>query len=194
MTTKERHSLLKFAILLEGGIGLLGLVLGYFTRIYPLQRILLEADDSLLALVACLPLFLAFLAVSHLPFQALQRIRFFLDRSIWPMMQDLSWLDVALISILAGIGEELFFRGWLEPWIAGYSNPILALVLANLIFALAHFITPTYALFAGLLGAAISGLVLYGENLLIGIIVHAVYDCMALSYYLYLKRREHTAD
>ena len=76
--------------------------------------------------------------------------------------------------------KELLFRGVLQPWI-GRWGAAAGLVGSNLIFGLAHCITPTYAIVAGLVGVYLGLLLnLEGEaNLLIPITTHAVYDWLA---------------
>ena len=67
--------------------------------------------------------------------------------------------------------EELLFRGVLHP----LAGPFWS----NVLFGLAHFITPTYAVLAGLLGAYLGGLLELSENLLAPIITHGLYDFLA---------------
>ena len=40
-----------------------------------------------------------------------------LTRKIQPMFSGLSWLQIIVISVLAGVGEELLFRVFLQSWI-----------------------------------------------------------------------------
>jgi membrane protease YdiL (CAAX protease family) len=98
-------------------------------------------------------------------------------------------LDLALVSISAGVGEELLFRGFLQAAIADWTNPWIALAIASLLFGLAHFITPMYAVLATLLGAYLGGLWLACDNLLAPIVTHALYDFLALVYLLRRPRR-----
>ncbi len=37
-----------------------------------------------------------------------------LDETLLPLFKNFSWVDIALVSILAGVCEELMFRGWIE--------------------------------------------------------------------------------
>jgi membrane protease YdiL (CAAX protease family) len=98
--------------------------------------------------------------------------------------------ELALISCLAGVGEEALFRGVIQNVLAGWFNPWLALVLTSILFGLGHLITPAYAVIAGLLGFYLGGIALLYGNLLVIMIAHGLYDLIAL---LYLTRREERA-
>ena len=65
----------------------------------------------------------------------------------------LSPVELILISICAGVGEELLFRGWLLYWLAGYAPAGAesrmfeygaALVASSIAFGLVHPITKLY--------------------------------------------------
>jgi membrane protease YdiL (CAAX protease family) len=57
-----------------------------------------------------------------------------------------------------------------------------ALLLAAALFGVLHFITPAYAVLAGLLGLYMGVLYLVTGNLLVPIVVHSLYDFVALLY------------
>jgi multicomponent Na+:H+ antiporter subunit D len=81
---------------------------------------------------------------------------------------------------LAGIGEELVFRGvlqiWLEQW--GYAT---SLIVSNIVFALCHAVTLTYAILAFVMGLFLGLIMDAPENrsLLAPILTHALYDFFA---------------
>lgn len=96
---------------------------------------------------------------------------------------------VMLVSVLAGVGEELLFRGVLQDGLALVSGPWIALAAASMLFGLAHAITPGYFLVATVMGLYLGLLYLQSGNLLIPIVVHALYDWIAIHYYLWRRRR-----
>ena len=78
--------------------------------------------------------------------------------TLGPSLAACRWYDIVLLAALAGVGEEVLFRGLVQPlferWTLGTGYEWAAgLILSNVIFGLLHFITPTYALLAGLMGA-----------------------------------------
>jgi len=65
---------------------------------------------------------------------------------------------------------------------------VLGLVFASALFGLAHAITSTYAILAGLIGAYLGWLWLATDNLLTPTVAHAAYDLVALWYLLRAAR------
>ncbi|MEY3174798.1 MAG: hypothetical protein RLZZ436_2712 [Planctomycetota bacterium] len=149
----------------------------------------------LLGLLASVPMLLM-LAVCLLSRSTeMTRIRQFLRDSIGVYLAQSSWLDLLLLAVLAGVCEEIFFRGFLYSWISNW-NPILAVLLSNLLFAAAHAVTPLYALLAGFLGLYLTSLISIDAtpNLLIPIIAHALYDLIAFGIVIHDYRRHATAQ
>jgi len=65
----------------------------------------------------------------------------------------------------------------------------LSLLLAAVLFGLLHFITPTYAVLAGLIGLYLGALWLATGNLLTPIVTHGTYDLLALVYLARVRGR-----
>jgi len=107
-----------------------------------------------------------------------------------PAFAGCTLLELALISILAGVGEEALFRGFIQSTLAYWSSPWWALLLTSVLFGLGHLITPAYALLAGLLGLYLGALALVYDNLLLVMTVHGLYDFLAL---IYLTKRPQIA-
>ena len=89
---------------------------------------------------------------------------------------------MALVSSIAGFGEELLFRGVLQPLASSWFGVPIGFVLASVVFGLLHSVTPTYAVLATLVGAYFGWLFLATNNLLCPILTHSVYDFVALVY------------
>ncbi len=111
----------------------------------------------------------------------------FLDNDVYPVVRRASLLDVVVVAALAGLSEELLFRGLLQPRIG--------LVLSSLLFGALH--GPSFSLAPlGVWAAAVGGflgiLYLDSGNLLLPMAVHALYDLLAIAYVRYwlLPRRE----
>jgi Type II CAAX prenyl endopeptidase Rce1-like len=91
------------------------------------------------------------------------------------------------------IFEEVFFRSVFQGGLARHIGAIPALVVASVIFGCFHLVTKTYAVIATLIGAYLGVLWLATENLLAPITTHAVYDFLALVYFLRAHVRQHRA-
>jgi uncharacterized protein len=97
-----------------------------------------------------------------------------------PLFEHVNGAQIAMVSVLAGIAEELLFRGVLQ-WFVG-------LPAASLIFGAVHvggrsFIG--YGAWAACIGALFGGLMVMTGGLLAPIVAHAVYDALALAYVRY---------
>ena len=55
-------------------------------------------------------------------------------------------------------------------------------MIASVIFGLAHYLSPTYAIYAGLVGLYLGIIFQASENLYIVMAIHALYDFIALVY------------
>jgi CAAX protease family protein len=138
--------------------------------------------DAFLAASATLPLLLLFSLCVHWPVGPLARIKAFAEEVMKPLFRSCTLLDLAAISLLAGVGEEMLFRGVLQDLFSRWLDPWLALTLASILFGLLHLITPTYAVLAALMGAYLGWLYARTGNLLVPIMTHTLYDFFALSY------------
>ena len=94
----------------------------------------------------------------------------------------------ALISIMAGISEEVLYRGWLFAVLFTlHINPLIACLTTALLFGLSH----TYQGKSGVLKTAILGLFLAifylaSGMLIVPIVIHALIDLIALAQQIYL--------
>jgi membrane protease YdiL (CAAX protease family) len=177
-----RGEVLALAIALEGGLLILAIGAGWLVSRPPLRLIDLTWPAAGLGVAATIPLLilLAWSLGSKLP--ALERLRREVYDVLLPLLANCSVPDIAAISLVAGVGEEALFRGLLQTGIGEAAGPWVGLVAASILFGLAHFVTPTYALLAGLVGAYLGWLFAASANLLVPITVHSVYDFVALTF------------
>lgn len=127
------------------------------------------------------PLYALFLVSYRQPRGGMRVIRDFLVDKLGPLLAGCRVLDLLYLGLLAGIAEEFLFRGVLQPWLERDWGLVGGLVFSNLIFALAHWVTPLYGLLAGLTGVYLGlSLDVAGErNLAIPTVIHAGYDFLA---------------
>jgi len=170
------------AIAFEGGLLLLALVLGSLLGYEPFRGIHLAWEAVLWGGVATVPPLLGMWWCARSDWEPFLRLMREVEEKIVPIFANCSVVALAFISLLAGLGEEALFRGVIQAALSDWSYPWISVVVASLLFGLGHMITPTYAILAGLLGAYLGAiLVIYG-NLLTVIVVHALYDFVALIY------------
>ena len=174
--------IVRLAILFEGGLAVLAIVCGWFMPLPPWHRVSWRMTDAAWGLAATLPLVLGLLLMRRARRGPLGRLNAVVDGFLVPLFAGVGWLQLALVSLVAGVGEELFFRGVLQPTVIGWTNSIVGLLAASVVFGLLHAITPTYALLATAVGAYLGWLALASGNLLGPMITHAVYDFVWLMY------------
>jgi membrane protease YdiL (CAAX protease family) len=128
---------------------------------------------------------LLFFALLRWPLGPLRRIKQFSEEILRPLLAPCTVIDLLGISALAGLGEEMLFRGVLQGYFAARLGAWPAIVIASVLFGLMHAITATYVVLATLLGVYLGWVYLACDhNLLAVTIPHAVYDFVALLYLL----------
>ena len=122
------------------------------------------------------------------------------QRLLVPSLRVLRVWQLGVISLLAGVGEELCFRwaiqGWIErslQWVvdAGWINGLvsgaaaewlpflLAVLIAATLFGLAHAVSVPYVVLASVMGCILGLEAGLGGVLLAAMVTHALYDFLA---------------
>lgn len=140
--------------------------------------------DLLLGLAASLPMATLFWWMLQSSLAPLARIRRLLVSGLRPFFASWSVAQLGFISLLAGICEEVLFRSVIQGGLSALTGPVTALIVASVLFGVAHLVTLAYAIIAAAIGAYLGLLWLLGGNLLIPITAHAAYDFVALVYFL----------
>jgi membrane protease YdiL (CAAX protease family) len=96
-------------------------------------------------------------------------------------------MQFAMIAVLAGVGEELLFRGAMQSIVGSWTTPVIGLVITSLLFGLAHALSKLYFLFAVAVGAFLGWMTWKYNDLVAPMVAHGVYDFLALAY---LSRRK----
>ncbi|MFM8333737.1 MAG: lysostaphin resistance A-like protein [Candidatus Methylumidiphilus sp.] len=180
---RNRQAFIKTATIFEASLVALAYGLGWWAGVDPLADLRLEMAALLWGLAGTLPLCLLFLGAYRIPSRNLRAIQRFLIDALGPLLDACRWPELLYLAVLAGVTEEVLFRGLLQPLIEARWGWPAGLALSNLLFALAHFVTPLYAVLAGLTGLYL-GLSLDlggGRNLLTPIAIHALYDFLAFA-------------
>jgi uncharacterized protein len=187
------HQFLLVAVLLEAALAVVAVVVGWFFGYAPAATVALSLRAIGWGVLATLPPLVAFWFCVHSTLRPLVDIIRVVDEQLAPLFRSCRWFDLAAVSVVAGIGEELLFRGLLQggiaQWIGLPWGVWIGLVFAAAVFGLAHPITWAYAVMAGAIGLYLGGLWIVSGNLLVPITTHAMYDFMVLAYVVYLRGR-----
>ncbi len=172
------------AAIFEGSLVLIAIGLGRWLGRSALTTLSINSTGMLLGLAGTLPPLGLFWLCLKCPLRPFRRIARIVDELLVPLFEGCSLAELAVISALAGLGEEVLFRGVVQAAVAdkigGAPGVYLGLFVAAALFGLLHFITPSYAVMAGLIGLYLGWIWLLSGNLLAPIIVHGVYDFLAL--------------
>ncbi len=181
----EGRSFVAIALACEGGLGLIALAIGYWLARPPLTQIEWRAAAVGYGLLATAPMLCGLWLITRYPYGPLRALDATVQQLLVPLFRGCSVWELLLISAAAGLGEELLFRGVIQAGAEQYfASPWMALAMAAVLFGLAHPISVTYAILAGLIGAYLGWLALATENLLVPVVAHGAYDFAALLYLL----------
>jgi len=186
-----RHFALLAAVF-EGGLAIVAVAAGWLMGTDPLASLRWDAIGAAWGLAATLPMLGAVWLSLKSRFGPLRHLLRVVDDLLVPMFRGLPLIELAGISLLAGLGEEMLFRGLIQQAVAdGFDTPQgawVALVAASVLFGLAHRVTNTYAVLAGLIGFYLGGLWMLTDNLLVPIVAHAMYDFVVLVYLVHIRK------
>lgn len=174
------------AMAFESGLGFLGLGIAWLAGVPLADNLALSRSGLELGVLATVPMLTLLVAVTLSNWAPLVEIRKQIETLVGELFGSSSWLELALISIAAGVGEEILFRGALQPWIAGWTTPWVSLAVVSMLFGLAHAMSTSYFVLATLIGAYLGWLTIEYQDLLAPIVAHSLYDFIAL---LYIRQR-----
>ncbi|OAI51655.1 hypothetical protein AYO47_06935 [Planctomyces sp. SCGC AG-212-M04] len=165
----DRRGLLKTAALVYLALTVvaLGVAWGAGVDLRPLLRFNWTA--AALGVAAVVPMSLVFFVAPDLKDKVVDLLG--------PALAECRFFDLLLLAALAGVAEELVFRGAIEGWLQRY-DIVVAMIVTNILFGLMHPITLVYFLIAAGFGFYFSVLANLGaeRNLTAPIVAHTVYD------------------
>lgn len=185
-----RDIVIIFAVFFEAGLAPFSLLLGWLLNHPPLERFVWSLEDALRGAMAAVPLILLFLGMLAWPIGPLAKVKEFCEQEVVPMFDRSYWSELALISLSAGVGEEMLFRGVLQSSFSDWLGPGWGVAMASLLFGLLHPISVTYIIIAGFLGFYLGRIWELNGNLLTVMVAHALYDFVALGYLIRLRPRD----
>jgi hypothetical protein len=190
---RQRRRIVAFAIVFEGGLGAAALLVSWLLRYWPLPGIR-PAEPAwaewgkaiAVGVLAAGPLLALLPAIDRLPGDLFRELKRIVDEVVVPLFAGCRLREMAGISLVAGIGEELLFRGLLQQgladWLGPPYGPWIGLLAASVLFGIGHWLCSGYAVLATMIGVYLGLLLIVTGNLLSPITAHAVYDFVALVY------------
>ncbi len=187
-TSLPGGSVLTVAVFFEGGLLVLAWGLGHLLGAPVGDQTTFTPSAFVLGVVATVPLVAGLYWILHARWEVLARLRGVVENTVAPLFAGCPMWGIALISILAGVGEEALFRGVLQTYFAGHVGVVPALLVTSSLFGLLHPVTAVYAVMAGLIGLYLGVLAVWHDNLLVPMVVHSLYDFVALTYLVHYHR------
>jgi membrane protease YdiL (CAAX protease family) len=180
-----RSKLLGLVLLVEGVAFILALVLArlWDIALFPLTEHLLR--DCLIGIAAAaipFALFCFSLSEKARTVPIIRSLRKTITGDIRALFASATFIDICLISLMAGLAEELLFRGVIQAkW---------GILAASILFGVLHGVTPAYVILATVIGFYIGLLYHVFQSILIPIQLHCIYDFGALIYLRYFVKEQ----
>jgi uncharacterized protein len=177
----NHREFLNMAFWFEGSMIGVAWLIGWFVNVDPFSNFSVDGTALFFGIVGTLPLILLFLLFYRYPVGPLHPIKNSLLEILGPVLSRCGWHELVILAVVAGVSEEILFRGLLQPWLEGIAGPPGGLILSNVIFGLLHWLTPMYALIAGLIGFYLAFMmdITGSRQLLTPIVIHSLYDFLA---------------
>jgi uncharacterized protein len=187
---QQRQNGFAMAVLVEGSLALVAMFLAWVFRV-PLREQVPESTEKfayavMRGILVTLPMFAVFLWLVHSSWTTLRELRDQVEWLVAEMFPAASPAQFALVALLAGVGEELLFRGVIQSISGQWTTPLAGLIITSLLFGAAHALTKLYFFLATAIGLCFGALVLQYNDLVAPMVAHSLYDFFALSY---LSRR-----
>lgn len=186
-----RSEFLNIAGITEASLVAIAFILGWFMNVSPVQQLYFDAWSVLVGVLATLPPIVFFGILYWFDPAPMREIRDLLSDWLAPLLSECRWWDIVLLALMAGLCEELLFRGTLQLWMTANWGLTAAIVSGSVLFGLVHAVTPTYAVIATLMGAYLAATMYLVDrpNLLVPITTHAVYDYVGFAVLISNHRR-----
>lgn len=164
----------------------MAILAGWLTGVRFWETMDVTAWALALGVLFSLPLTVGAIAIVETSWGPFARIRDDFDRIIH-LFAECRLVDLALVSLLAGIGEEAIFRGVMQPYLTQMAGPAMAVVVTSVVFGALHLLSAAYAVGVTIIGVYLGLLLLWFDNLLVPMLVHGLYDFCALVYALKIR-------
>ncbi len=170
----------------EGSLLCVGLLLGWLLGIPVWSKIIFSFTDIVLG--TALALVMAILAIGTLRsnwaiFSQLKKD----TQQVIKLLSNMGLGSIIIVSVAAGVCEEVLFRGVLQIALSDWFGMTTGLLLASLLFGLAHMISVSYVIYVSAFGLVLGAMYMWTGNLLGPIIAHFIYDLLMLYWALYVQ-------
>ena len=182
---------LNFTGLFTGSMAFIAVILGAIFSVDVMENLHWTRSAVLWGVVATLPMFLLLTITANVHWEPFERINEMMLDTLGVHLAKAQWWELLLIAGLAGVCEELLFRGFLQVWLEGYVGITAAILISGLAFGYAHYVSKLYLIITTAIGIYFSWLfdATGQRNLVVPIVAHGVYDFIAFYVVIYEYRQ-----
>lgn len=180
-------------IIFEGAMALIGALLALFCgldlgKAFQTSDIADFFNQLALGVGIAAALGIVFTVLDHVPWSQLKRVSEKTREIVNESLKNSSHFNRFLVCLMAGVGEETLFRGFIFvaifefwPWGLEFNmNIIAAIVVSSVLFGLGHSITLLYFFLTALLGVFFCLVFLWTGSLIAPVVAHTLYDFYAI--------------
>ncbi len=177
---KSHHKTVLAAVAFEAALGAVGWALARVAGVPVSPRLALSKEIAIRSVLALIPMLalLAFGVRTH--WEPIVRLRRQVESLVRQLFVGVPWWGLAAVALAAGVGEELLFRGALQPLAERWLGAAIGLVAVSVLFGALHAASVVYFIVATGVGIYLGWLAQHFGDLVTPIVVHAVYDFAAL--------------
>ncbi len=173
----------------EAGLGVLAVGLAGAFGISLVDQLIVTPRTTTWGIAGAVPMLVVMAILAAIPWPPSQAILVRVRDLVTPLFRESTVLQLGVVALAAGVGEELLFRGVMQTATTRVTGAAAAIVLTSLVFGLAHAITPLYAMLAAFISAYLGWMMVATGSLVPPIVAHAIYDWIALVYIVRNDRR-----
>lgn len=166
----------------EGGLVLVAALLGWALGLNPWATVRLDVGAVAYGVAGVLPPVGMLGWVLRSDWGPVVELRAWLEAVMREVFNHWRGWQLAMVSLLAGVGEESLFRGVIQAGLEGSLGRVGALLVAAAAFGCAHPISWLYAGLAGIMGLWFGLLWWWSGSLVAPVLAHALYDFIALTW------------
>lgn len=167
-------------LLFEVGLGLVACAIGYWLESPSWRYWNWNSEAWWQGVLGTIPPVILLLVMLHADWDPLAKFRTLLEQRVMPMFAALRWWQLLLLAAAAGWGEEMLFRGLLQPLFGFWMGKWFGVSVLAVLFGLAHALSPLYFALTVVMSLYLSWLLEETGNLAVPILVHGIYDAIAL--------------
>ncbi|MDW7675591.1 MAG: type II CAAX endopeptidase family protein [Bacillota bacterium] len=175
---REKIFLWAFAIFFQAAMVIIAQAIVYYSQNKNLIAAILPENINI-ALIQGLTLGIVIYLVIFSCYKAIESFRIWSRKVVMPMLKSFDPQLLLAMGVLAGVSEELLFRGALQP--------IIGIIAASLLFGLVHYYGKKelllYGVIATLMGLIMGAAYIYTGEIVVAILAHSSYNFLVIKSY-----------